>query len=367
MAEEHGKEQCQTTTSPAAERVFNVPELLEKILLSMDDRIGTLKYGIQPRFGTRKPERLWGNAVKDLYIVQRVNQMFKAVIENSPQLRRVMLLEHDAALSGSNGRTGFRLFGMHLLLHRVDNNVLGFHPAIPCHEPDCYEFCADGGQNGIARERLLLEFTDIGTYVGCTCVHGAHMGDARIYDARSKTKCLSLNHRASRTPKGGLAPGASWRLMLLCNRPTDVVLEVEFDLKDPQNDSNRRRCTYSQLLHIDEGMATLGDLYDMLEKMNRRSLVDHRRTAKEIRDTIETLEAGLHGKNGADSVKELQRAEEKHYGMMNCGRREGDCHYCNAVASLYTPDEDRYARFVEELEEERRAKREAESGETRAS
>ncbi|KAK4501152.1 hypothetical protein PRZ48_006958 [Zasmidium cellare] len=100
------------SSSNSAEKVFAITELAEMICLKLDDDDTT-------------PTSRISTAIVDLFNLLRVSRTFKAAIESSKKLQRVMLLSYDGKDAPE------RPFGLEFLL----NGPLGherFHPALPC-------------------------------------------------------------------------------------------------------------------------------------------------------------------------------------------------------------------------------------------
>lgn len=73
----------------AAARVFDIPELLEQILLRFGDNFYTPR---KPSPESKDPIHF---PIAELFVVQRVNRTFQNAIIGSIKLRRMMFLEID--------------------------------------------------------------------------------------------------------------------------------------------------------------------------------------------------------------------------------------------------------------------------------
>ncbi|KAF2163412.1 hypothetical protein M409DRAFT_26028 [Zasmidium cellare ATCC 36951] len=160
--------------SNMAEKVFLIPEVLENILLMLDDRHAD-------------DDENFTTAIMDLFVVQRVNKTFKAAIDGSIKLQRVMLLAHDSRDAPE------REYCLELFLKGTFGHY-EFHPAISCSR----EFESTDDERTIC---FYMKYYIVGAgkededegYLGCDCIDSDTYPDSLHNSMRALTRA-ALKH-----------------------------------------------------------------------------------------------------------------------------------------------------------------------------
>lgn len=292
-----------------AAEVFAVPELLESILLQLDDR------------DFSDPDD-YSTAVMDLFVLMRVNEIFKAAIDSSLKLKRVIILAHDKRDAPE------RSFGLEYLLcgPLVHHH---FDPALPCIEK--YQ---DMGDSGVAAN-LTWRFQPLDTrdederdgYLGCEC---SIYSDVRyVHRAMAKLTRASLRQH--------FRPEAFWRRMKLSYKPRKITMKYNVYVQEDQYSEDR-------LPHVASLGPTdcLGELLDTIQNVLARSEFEHMVIRDKAWGTLMTIESVSRGVQSIqkdederlENVEHLHDLKHEHNQKTDCGFARGTCPFCSAVYAM---------------------------------
>ncbi|KAK3708681.1 hypothetical protein LTR37_011403 [Vermiconidia calcicola] len=209
----------------ATERVFGIPELLEEILVDVSAG-DHFKEGRLPR--------------AQLFALQRVNQTFKAMVQDTPKLRRIMGLDCWPGISNSDQAHHWQWMTPYLK----------------------YEY--------LSIQPFQLE-ADI--------IHGVQFTfDFRDgHQARRGHDSMGMRGRSHGDVYGSAV--SSWRKIKLFSLNIPVKVEVEVHNVKPLSWSSPTTeghvYAYTRRFRLEKETATLGDLVDLLEKVARTSVAEH--------------------------------------------------------------------------------------------
>lgn len=277
--------------SNMAEKVFLIPEVLENILLMLDDR--------HP-----DDDESFNTAIKDLFIVQRVNKTFKAAIDGSIKLQRVMLLAHDSRDAPE------REYGLEFFLNGPLGNY-NFHPAIPCSRE--FESTDDERTICFYMKHYIVgagkEDEDEGC-VGCDCIDSDTDPESLHNSMRALTRAALKHH---------LCREASWRRMKLACQPQKITMRLI--IWTWTHDRYTGVYAHAAILSPTE---TLGALYDSLQQVMCRKETDQdREQARLARIAREFLNARDGPKDETRARQDRQlRSQPRRLQLVQC-RRSG--------------------------------------------